>query len=137
MFEIVKPMEIEARSFEIITELLGENQPDPETAPVEMCIRDRDKGIDGLEIRCQQNRCDSHHHFCSGGDTQNKRSGNGIAEKGLQQKSGHRQGASQNGCQKHPGHSDTKNDLTLRGCFRHRPKGIRTGKQIPEKGFYC
>ncbi len=34
MFEIVKPMEIEARSFEIITELLGENQPDPETAPV-------------------------------------------------------------------------------------------------------
>ena len=40
-------------------------------------------------------------------------------------------------CQKHPGHPDTKNDLTLRGCFRHRPKGIRTGKQIPEKGFYC
>lgn len=34
MFEIVKPMEIEARSFEIITELLGENQPDPESAPV-------------------------------------------------------------------------------------------------------
>ena len=34
MFEIVKPMEIEARSFEISTELLGENQPDPETAPV-------------------------------------------------------------------------------------------------------
>ena len=34
MFEIVKPMEIEARSFEIITERLGENQPDPETAPV-------------------------------------------------------------------------------------------------------
>ena len=34
MFEIVKPMEIEARSFEIITELLGENQPDPEKAPV-------------------------------------------------------------------------------------------------------
>lgn len=34
MFEIVKPMEIETRSFEIITELLGENQPDPETAPV-------------------------------------------------------------------------------------------------------
>ena len=34
MFEIVKPMEIEVRSFEIITELLGENQPDPETAPV-------------------------------------------------------------------------------------------------------
>ena len=32
--ENVKPMEIEKRSFEIITELLGENQPDPETAPV-------------------------------------------------------------------------------------------------------
>ena len=32
--ENVKPMDIEKRSFEIITELLGENQPDPETAPV-------------------------------------------------------------------------------------------------------
>ena len=34
MIEIVKPMDIEKRSFEIITELLGDNQPDPETAPV-------------------------------------------------------------------------------------------------------
>lgn len=34
MIEIVKPTEIEKRSFEIITELLGDNQPDPETAPV-------------------------------------------------------------------------------------------------------
>ena len=34
MIEIVKPMDIEKRSFEIITELLGEDQPDPETAPV-------------------------------------------------------------------------------------------------------
>ena len=34
MIEIIKPMDIEKRSFEIITELLGDNQPDPETAPV-------------------------------------------------------------------------------------------------------
>ena len=34
MIEIVKPTEIEKRSFEIITEILGNNQPDPETAPV-------------------------------------------------------------------------------------------------------
>lgn len=34
MLEIIKPMDIENRSFAIITELLGDNQPDPETAPV-------------------------------------------------------------------------------------------------------
>lgn len=34
MIEIIKPAEIEKRSFEIITEILGDNQPDPETAPV-------------------------------------------------------------------------------------------------------
>ena len=30
MFEIVKPMDIEKRSFEIITELLGDTPIDPE-----------------------------------------------------------------------------------------------------------
>ena len=34
MLEMIKPMDIENRSFAIITELLGDNQPDPETAPV-------------------------------------------------------------------------------------------------------
>ncbi len=34
MFELVKPMEIEARSFEIITELLGDRVFVPEQAPV-------------------------------------------------------------------------------------------------------
>ena len=34
MIEIVKPMDIEKRSFEIITELLGDRQLDPETEPV-------------------------------------------------------------------------------------------------------
>jgi len=34
MPEIVKPMDIEKRSFEIITELLGDRQPAPEIAPV-------------------------------------------------------------------------------------------------------
>jgi len=34
MLEIVKPMEIEKRSFEIITELLGDRELDPENAPV-------------------------------------------------------------------------------------------------------
>ena len=34
MLEIVKPMEIEKRSFEIITELLGDRQLDSETEPV-------------------------------------------------------------------------------------------------------
>lgn len=34
MIEIVKPMDIEKRSFEIITELLGERQPAPEVAAV-------------------------------------------------------------------------------------------------------
>ena len=34
MIETIKPMDIEKRSFEIITELLGDNQPDPEIAPV-------------------------------------------------------------------------------------------------------
>ena len=34
MLEIVKPMEIEKRSFEIITELLGDRELDPDNAPV-------------------------------------------------------------------------------------------------------
>ena len=34
MFDIVKPMEIEKRSFEIITELLGDRKLDPENEPV-------------------------------------------------------------------------------------------------------
>ncbi|MBQ7491383.1 MAG: precorrin-8X methylmutase [Clostridia bacterium] len=34
MIEIVKPMDIEKRSFEIITQLLGERQPAPEVADV-------------------------------------------------------------------------------------------------------
>lgn len=34
MIEIVKPMEIEKRSFEIITELLGDRQLEAETAPI-------------------------------------------------------------------------------------------------------
>ena len=34
MIEIVKPMDIEKRSFEIITQLLGEHQPSPEVADV-------------------------------------------------------------------------------------------------------
>ena len=34
MLENVKPMDIERRSFEIITELLGDRQPPPEIAPV-------------------------------------------------------------------------------------------------------
>ena len=34
MIEIVKPMDIEKRSFEIITELLGDRQLDSETEPV-------------------------------------------------------------------------------------------------------
>ena len=34
MIEIVKPMDIEKRSFEIITELLGDRRLDPETEPV-------------------------------------------------------------------------------------------------------
>ena len=34
MIETVNPLEIEERSFAIITELLGDHQPDEETAPV-------------------------------------------------------------------------------------------------------
>ena len=34
MLENVRPMDIERRSFEIITELLGDRQPAPEIAPV-------------------------------------------------------------------------------------------------------
>ena len=34
MFDIVKPTEIEKRSFEIITELLGDRKLDPENEPV-------------------------------------------------------------------------------------------------------
>ena len=34
MLETCRPMDIEARSFEIITELLGDRKLDPENAPV-------------------------------------------------------------------------------------------------------
>ncbi len=34
MTETLKPMEIEQRSFEIITQLLGDKQLDPQNAPV-------------------------------------------------------------------------------------------------------
>ena len=34
MLETCRPMDIEARSFEIITELLGDRELDPENAPV-------------------------------------------------------------------------------------------------------